>query len=464
MWLEISEIFRSKSYWKFLIERIFSSYIWMISMIIIFSVTILWIISNFTDNLIWKNLAIIIIILLVLSYGLYKKYFISRFNRRKIGILLAIDDKWEFPWRKIKSDLLHELNKNLDTEKFQIISAPNHWAKKLQSNYKNKEKISKYHDKIWWIYRIVWSTEKENDWWYKCFIESNALVFHIEIPAIVQKELWMDFSRMYLKEIKFDDNYYKSWIKFSWKFNWIVAQYIIWVACLISWDPLNAWNLHKHLYDELRNISKVNDVNQKIDEWYFKLISEKIRIIQYNELWCITEYYYQWWNNNERIKWLLTRKSLSEQYWLSDAWLLNNRAIYEFIVNKDIKQSRKLIKEAWNLWHKWHRYSLVFLDLWDKNYKKAKDNMKRIIKKKHSNSIVVNSVIKFIDDVLITNENRFEFLYREALIYYKQEFNLPLAFQKLEKYISIVWNNNYEYELYNPKMLLKEIEKQMKIA
>ena len=89
--------------------------------------------------------------------------------------------------------------------------------------------------------------------------------------------------------------------------------------------------------------------------------------------------------------------------------------------------------------------------------------MRKIMKKWCNYVVVLESVLKFIDDILDEYEDRFEFLYREALIYYKQEFNLPLAFEKLEKYLSIVWDNKYWYELDEPKQLFKKIKEEMKI-
>lgn len=463
MSLELAEIFKSKSYWNFLVERILSSFFWVLFIIVSLVTAILWVVSSLTDNLLCKILSILIVVFWIICCSLYKKYFIKKFKKWKIGILLAIDDKWEYEWYKMKNDLLYELNKNLDTEKFQIISVSNYWARKIQDNYKNKEKIEKYHSKIWWIYWIVWNTEKENDGWYKCFIKSNALVFHSDIPNIVQNELWMDFSALYLKDIEFDNSYYKSWIEFSATYNWIVAKYIIWVACLVSGAILDAWELHRWLEDELGNINKINKSNQKINEQYFKQISKKIKIIQYRELSYISFYYYQIWQKDMWCTWLNTWNKLSEKYWMIDAVLQNNLAIYEFLVNKNVSKSKKLLKKSGKSWNKWYRYSLVFLDLWNKNYKGARKNIKILMQKDCDDILTLNSVLKFIDEILVEYSDRFEFLYWEALIYYRHKNNIPLAFEKMESYIKNVWETRYWYEILEPNKLLSELKEIMQI-
>ena len=464
MWVwDLMEASNSKMKLEHRINRITSSIILSIMLCTLVSGGLLLILSYFPIHWTYSLIILVVINLIYIWVALIKNFYLKKFKKWKIWILLAIDDKWEYEWYKIKRDLLNELNDSLDANKIEVITVSNYWARKIKKIYKDEKNIVKYHNRIWWMYWIIWKTEMEKNWWYKCYIKSEALVFHKIIPDIVHEELWNDFAQIYLEQIEFDEEYYKSWIEFSAIYNWIVAKYIIWVACLVSWAIMSAWELHKWLEDKLKNIEKINNSNQKINEQYFKQISQKIKIIQYRELAYITFYYYQQWQKDLWYKWLNIRSNLSEKYWVIDAVLQNNLAIYEFLVNKDIKKSRALIKKSGKSWNKWYRYSLVFLDLWNKNYKQAKINIKVLMKKDCNDSLTLNSVLKFIDEVLVEYNDRFEFLYWKALIYYRHKNNIPLAFENLEAYIKTVWKNKYWYETIEPYKLLSELKKTMQI-
>ena len=157
---------------------------------------------------------------------------------------------------------------------------------------------------------------------------------------------------------------------------------------------------------------------------------------------------------------------LSEFYGFSDANLLVQKWIYEFLINNNISESRKLIKKSSKLsWDKGSKYSLVFLDLYDKEYRRAKNRMKEILKKRQFRyeSRTVEQVIDFMDDVLDKYEDRYEFLYWQSLLYYHKIENIPMAYKKINNYIIKKWNNNFEFEIYNPFMLSKELERKMDV-
>jgi hypothetical protein len=66
-------------------------------------------------------------------------------------------------------------------------------------------------------------------------------------------------------------------------------------------------------------------------------------------------------------------------------------------------------------------------------------------------------------DIIAKYEDRFEFVYREALILFKKSKNFSLALPKIEKYIQMVANRSFSYEVIKPMDIKIQIEKLMKI-
>ncbi len=227
-------------------------------------------------------------------------YFIFKFsriekNKNKIWIVIWIDDKDDYEWFKLKKDFIDSIEENLDKTKFKVIILSKKYLGKIYKSkwVVDKEFISKINKKIKWHYFIVWKAQKWKEGKLKCYLETNALVFHKDIPENIKNELSEDFSNLYSNHIYFEDDWYKSWIDFSGEYNSIIAKYIIWVSLLISNDPFWALKLHRWLNLDLDKIKKQKEVKSSFNESYIKKISEKIKIIQYRELHLISRYFYR---------------------------------------------------------------------------------------------------------------------------------------------------------------------------
>lgn len=466
------EILKNPKLIKFLSNRLLYSwigfYIWCVIIFwIVYALNWFMNINTLKYKLLFLS-AIIVLYLLVFVYLNYLHYSKNSLDKqkkpKKFGIVIAIDDKDYFEWYNLKQDFIEELKWQLDNNVFKIIVLSNRLSKKINPKDKqltyqiNKNKRIKWH---YWIYGKV---EKVKDWKLKCFITTDACIFHAHIPDNVKTELSMDFTNIYPKDISFEDDRYKSWISFSWEYSAIVAKYIVWVACLISGVPLAAWNIHKHLHIQLNNVQKKDNVDALFDEKYVKLLAEKIKIIQYFELRLICNFFYQKKEIEKRKSWLWEWENLSKIYGLEDADLLNQKWIYEFLINKNIPLSKSFIKKSAKLWNKWYIYSLVFLRLRDRDYKVIKNNMKRIFKSDFTNEVIaVASTISFIDDILKEYPDRIDFLYWQALLYFYKLENFPVALWKIEKYINELWNQKMEYEIEDPRQVKIKIERKMKL-
>jgi hypothetical protein len=160
-------------------------------------------------------------------------------------------------------------------------------------------------------------------------------------------------------------------LSFSCEYSIIVAKYIIGIASFVSWNPLLAWRLHENLHTEFKNILNKKEkeyVETNFNKKHLCVIAEQIKSAQYEELSFICRYFYsikdyqRWWD------WLKKREVLSISYSFRDYNLLNNKAIYEFLINWNTEGSRKYLTEAAKTQKSPAiRYSTVFLDLRDKN-------------------------------------------------------------------------------------------------
>lgn len=467
--LELYKELKDIRFYSYLL-KLSLSFVWffVISLIIVFCtsnfVDYFWVNIEIYENWTLKKLAIVILFLIWLFYRLFKNFLLPRNDNNKIWIVIAINDWSNYEWFTLKYDFIRSLKENLDTTKFKIIEMPKRYFNRIAKTVKelNKENIMKYNEKIDGHYWICGKTEKRKDWVKKCYIETNSMVFHANIPTDLQTELLMDYNNLYPRSISFDEDWYKSWITFGWEHNAIVALYIIGVALLISNNPFWAWDLHKDLHLKLNSIPKKDNVETNFNETYIDLIAKKIRVIQYRELWLICNYYYV---KKEYPKWsssLNLWRQIANNYNFFSADLCNQEGIYEFLINKNIKKSRSFIKEAWKYGHKYHVYSLIFLDLYDRNYKSVNNRMKKIIKKNTSVMDIVSlkEIIQFIEDVLEIEPNRYEFLYRLSLLYYKKLGNEPMAYSTLMKYIKCR-NKKEVYEIIPVDKIKKELEKYM---
>lgn len=476
---EIFDIFKSPKILLFLKDRSIS-FLWFF-MVVFFIVILVSFLNNslgFEKLLIfWLKIKYIIILFLILLwsfYFLFKYRFLiindcdNLWNQLKIWIIVAIDDKNDYEWFTLKYDFINSLNENLDNTKFKIIILPKVYLNEIykDKNNLNWDFIKKINKKIKWHYFIGWKVEKVKDWWLRCYLRTNAMVFHKNIPKNVQTELSTDFNNLYPRDISFEENWYKTWIDFSWEYSSIVARYMIGVAFLISNNPFWAIELHRKLHFELEKVKKNEKIKSTFNEKYVEHIWEKIKIIQFHELRLLVNFFYRKKDNINWINYLNEWSELSDFYNFIDWNLLAQQWIYEFLVNKDILKSRKLIKRSSCFTSdKTHKYSLIFLDLYDREYRLAKNRMKDILKKKQFRleKISVEEVIYFMDDVIIEFNDRFEFLYWQSLLYYKKLRNIPMAYEKIIRYIDNKWIKNFEYEIIDPNVIRRELEKIMKL-
>lgn len=385
-----------------------------------------------------------------------KRISVPKNIKNKIWIVIAIYDWWETTWFDIKTDFVDSVKKHLNHSLMNTILLPNHKCEDI--NLKKIEKINKITK---WHYWIFWKVQKAKDWKTKCFIETNGAIFHAEVDHTVKTELAQDFSNIYPKGIEFEDERYKSWMNFSWEYTSIIAKYIIGVAALISNDPFTARDIHKNLYEEMLQIEKKDNVEAKFNKEYYKIIQEKIKFIQNLELGFICSFFYHQDRAEERKTYLQERNKLCTKYNIQDWLLMNNLGIYEFLVNKNIPKAKEYIQKWAMLWVKVYRYSMVFLNIRNKEYKQAKKQMIKIFKK--NDSFNTRDVIKFTNNILSEYPERFEYIYRQALLYYRKEDNAPEAYSRLKDYLYKRGNKALDFEFIIAEKLLIILEKEMKL-
>jgi len=409
---------------------------------------------------IWVIFTIVIGIIFLWKDYLYlpKNKKDKSWNLSKFWIVISIDDKWILEWYTLKQDFIWELNQSLSNS-YNLIILPSKYAEKVKKM--SKEEQIKLNNKIGGHYWIYWKVEKAKDGVYKCCIDVKSFVFHQEIPKDIQREFQKEFQDVSIPNLEFEDDYYRSWLLFSSSYTTWVAKYILGIAFLIWKDIVNAWIVHKDLHKDLENIKQNEEkLNQQNKQKNIKDLESKSRAVQYLETRVFTNIAYRTDNIELWKEFLAIWYDLVEFYKVPDCSLLNSQAIYEFLHNNDAKKARELIKKSFKLGNKWARYSLVFLDIWNRDYWLAKNNIEQILKtfKKGKNKEIVTvvDVISFIDKVLEKKE-RNEFLYWQAILYHYKLNNFDMALEKINLFLEKENNNSFWFEIMPATKLKREI-------
>jgi len=275
-----------------------------------------------------------IALLLWALYWTHYTFCLPKNKKNKIGLIVGIFAESNHEEKRLKADLIAQLQKSIVEQGFDsimnIIVLKNHVSEKI----KTAKDINKIHDKVRGHFYLYGKVKRRKDGQNTYFLDLDGMVVHKPIDIAISSVLSQDFIAILPKQVSFFEAIEFKGFQFTANIVYLAVKYITGVAAYLSGDPHLAIKLHEGLRDELNNFRPLPPNIQKIRDKSVLLLSDE-------QLLVARSFYFK----NDMVN--------------ADAWLKkcfetnpNNyggfllKAIIEFQINSDPKSALQSIKSA----------------------------------------------------------------------------------------------------------------------
>lgn len=383
---------------------------------------------------------------------------VPRTNKGKIGMVIAIRTESKNEYRRLKTDLIDEINRTLNNGKMNSLFDVIPLSEFHSAQIYNREtafqmlKRAKGHFIIYGYCKRRNDHEKDT---YK--ISTEAVVIHREVPITAGSKLSREFAELHPRELKFPVENEMAGFELAREQMEITAKYIIGIAALLSGDYKLALNFFQELYDS-NDIKKSNDVATKIRNRLPRRICDAAILCAQREY-----YIYRQTKEIENLNNLKPYLDLLKQYFPNSYYGHMLRGIYIFLVEKDVPNALKEINKAKNKDDVSWCYSEAFLYGYEGNLVRADKSYKKAFSKEVEKDTLYG-VNEFIYDVLEREPEKFQLWYCIGLIEYRGFGNMKLAKDALENFIADDGSKKYpDQRLRAEKIVDKIISKTGKV-
>lgn len=367
-----------------------------------------------------------IILLLWVLYWAHYRFCVPKNKKNKVGLVIAIYAESNHEEKRLKTDLISQLQKSISDEGFgetlKIIVLKNHFSEKI----KNASDIFNLHKKIKGHFYLFGNVKRRNDGQNTYFLDLDGMVVHSPIDINVSSVLAQDFIAILPKHVSFFEAFEFRGFQFTANIVYLAVKYIVGVAAYLSGDPHLAIKLHSNLKSEFNKFRPLPPTLQGIRDKANILLSAE-------ELLIARRYYF-------------SKDLVNAELWLAKSFHTdpNNyggflfKAIKEFQVDKDPQAALRSIKSAKKYARatfEW-RYSEAFLEFWTEDYETAMQSCRKISSSVYNGEEnTIFEVERFNLDLL--NDpglNKPQLYFWLGYINYKKKKNLPLALEYFEKF------------------------------
>ncbi len=375
------------------------------------------------------NIRFLIYALILLLWTWYWVRF--RFNfpknqKNKVGFVIAIYAESNHEEKRLKSDLISQLQKSISDQGFgdtiNIIVLKNHLSEKIT----DVKVLKNFHKKIKGHFYLYGKVKRRNDEQNKYFLDLDGMVMHRPIDIRVSSALAQDFISVLPKQISFFEAIEFKGFQFTANIVYLAVKYITGVAAYLSGDPHLAIKLHSNLRDEFNQFKPLPPHLQKIRDKASLLLSDE-------ELLIARTYFHNSDFPNTEL-------------WLSKCFQTNQnnygglllKAIIEFQISKDPRTALKTIKAARkqaNLTHEW-RYSEAFLKFWIEDYDGAIKSCDKIANASYTGESFTIAEVEMFNINLLKEPmlNKPQLYFWLGFINYKKKNNLPESLRYFEEF------------------------------
>lgn len=413
---------------KYIVSRLHSA--WSLVFGVVIGILAFAAIDGFLEKVLPNsNIRFLIYGALLLFWVLYWSHYRFRLPRNKkgrVGLVVAIYAESNHEEKRLKSDLISQLQKSISDQGFgeiiNIIILKNH----ISEDIKEVKDINKVHKKVRGHFYLYGKVKRRNDGQNTYFLDLDGMVVHNPIDIRLSSALSQDFIAVLPKHVSFFEAIEFKGFQFTANIVYLAVKYITGVAAYLSGDPHLAIKLHTNLREEFNQFRPLPPHLQTIRDKAVLLLSEE-------ELLIARSFY---------LKGDLTNANL----WLGKCFQTNPnnygglllKAIKEFQIDKNPQvalQSIKTAKKQAKATAEW-RYSEAFLKFWTDDYAGAIKSCEKIVNSSYRGEEYTITEVEEFNLALLkdVNLNKPQLYFWLGYINYKKKNNLPKSLEYFEKF------------------------------
>ncbi len=413
---------------KYIVSKIHS--IWSLMLGLCLGVIVFATVDGLTEKLVIDTnirfLVYTLVLLLWVWYWVRYRFNLPKNQKNKIGFVIAIYAESNHEEKRLKSDLISELQKSISEQGFgdliNIIVLKNHFSEKIT----DIKILKDFHKKIKGHFYLYGKVKRRNDEQNKYFLDLDGMVMHRPIDIRASSALAQDFLSVLPKQVSFFEAIEFKGFQFTANIVYLAVKYITGVAAYLSGDPHLAIKLHTNLRDEFNKFKPLPP--------HLQAIRDKANLLLSDEELLIARTYYQ---NNDVP---------NTEIWISKCFQTNQnnygglllKAIMEFQVSKNPRaalETIKVAKKQAKSTYEW-RYSEAFLKFWVEDYEGAILACEKI---KDSSYIGENLTITEVEAFNIgllkdSALNKPQLYFWLGFLNYRKKNNLPESLKYFEEF------------------------------
>ncbi len=391
--------------------------------------------------------------LFVSIFKLFSQRVIPRNKRDKIGIIIAISAETPKEKIRLQNDLILELKGYLKSSDF----TPNFNVISLSENHVNRisdyETALKYLKKIRGHFIVYGNiSERMVNGEPNFVFRLNGIVVHRRISQIQKVQFAKEFAEVMPRRWRFPESKELFGFDITQQSLGCIIKYIVGIAAYVSGD----FDLAYKIYMQLENELSKERMKQILPT---KKIKERLAIRLTEASTAISRRLYFSYKKTKKLNYIEKMKKyldLLQGISPNDYGTHLLRAIYIFLIDKNIDAAKNEVKKVRNPPDPTWRYSLAFLYAYKGELEKSRKEYNKAFK----GSVpphVIGDVEIFISDVLEKEPHKYQLYFVSGYINYKVKNDFVLAKKDFNTFIEQASKEKYQEEIRLAKIYIEEM-------
>ncbi len=385
---------------------------------------------------------------------LKKKFHRVKNKKGVVGIVIAISTENNKERLRVETDLIKGLNdllkQSIFASSFNVLKLTNEESEKI-SDKAAAEKILKKIGGHMMVYGRIYERIFQGKNTY--FIKLWCLVRHRSIPIIVSNYLSQDFTSVFPNDQSFSGENEFLGFEITKDWLWLVAKYVVGFAAYISLD----FDLAFRLYTDLQS----NMQKQKISTPGIEEIKKRLpaRLVELSRSKCAE--LYNAFVKSRDINYIKEAKlflDLLKKHIPNDYGAALSRAMYIFLIEKNVKSAIKELIRIKNPLDETWRYSLAFLYAYSGDLGKSMRIYDKAAKGSIHGKSVLNEIEMFISDILDKNPKYYQLYFARGYFDFKARGDMKLAKEDFALFMKKVPTKLYLNEQRLAKIYIEQIK------
>lgn len=383
------------------------------------------------------------------------RLFTPRNEKNKIGILVAIKTENEKEKRRLQNDLISDLRKYLDVSYippiFNVVELPEYHSKRVKDHHRSVKYLKRTRCHFI-VYGKIFERKIDNKLHY--ILKLEGAVLHRKTSQTISNTLAKEFTELLPRRWRFPES--DELLGFEMTKDWlgIVAKYIIGIASHISGHFKLAHKIFTQLRQEITNaglkkIPAVHEIARRLP----------LRLVETSD--AISKQLYFMFTRTRDLKYIEGMKlylDMIRKFSPNDYNARNLRAIYFFLINRDVNRAIKELKGISIRPDATWRYNLGFLYAYQGRLKKSKKQYDLAFQGFVPPNII-NETEVFMSDIISTEPEKFQLYFARGYINFRAKKDYSLAKADFVNFLQKCASDMYKKEMQLTKTYIKQIER-----